>query len=156
MINHSVHLAKGLGSPSKGRLSRWRNAAHRILKRSNDYRNLSDEELLNQGKDVRWRAKTGLPLHTLLEETFALGIEASRRTTGMEHYPVQIMGGMAIFEGGIAELQTGEGKTLTATLPSLLRVRAAAVVGPRAPARASLNREESTGPATGRASASTR
>ncbi len=121
MINHSVHLAKGLGSPSKGRLSRWRAAAHRILRKSNDYKGISDDELLNLGKDVRWRAKTGLPLHTLLEETFALGIEASRRTTGMEHYPVQIMGGMAIFEGGIAELQTGEGKTLTATLPTLLR-----------------------------------
>jgi preprotein translocase subunit SecA len=121
VIDQTFHLAKGLGRPSQSRLSRWRAAAHRILKRSLDYKDLTDDELQNLGKDVRWRAKTGIPLHNLLEETFALGIEASRRTTGMEHYPVQIMGGMAIFEGGIAELQTGEGKTLTATLPTLLR-----------------------------------
>jgi preprotein translocase subunit SecA len=47
--------------------------------------------------------------------------EASRRTTGKLHYPVQIMGGIAMFEGHIAEMQTGEGKTLTATLPTFLR-----------------------------------
>lgn len=121
MIGQAYHLTKGAGVPSKGRLSRWRAQAHRILKDSNKYADLSDADLLSQARDVRWRAKTGLPLRSLLPEVFAMGIEASRRKLGMEHYPVQVMGGIAIFEGGIAELQTGEGKTLTATLPSLLR-----------------------------------
>lgn len=121
MIDHTYHLTKGLGRPEKSRLSRWKAAADRILKRSYEHKNLTDDELLHLGRDIRWRSKTGIPLKHLLEETFALGVEAARRTVQMEHYPVQIMGGMAIFEGGIAEMQTGEGKTLTATLPMMLR-----------------------------------
>ncbi len=121
MIGQAFHYAKGAGVPSKSRLSRWRATAHRVLKESQKYASFSDEELLNQALDARWRAKTGVPLKSLLVEVFAMGVEASRRKLGMEHYAVQIMGGIAIFEGGIAELQTGEGKTLTATLPTLLR-----------------------------------
>jgi preprotein translocase subunit SecA len=121
MIGQAFHYAKGAGVPSKSRLSRWRAMAYRILKESQQYASFSDEELLNQARDARWRAKTGVPLKSLMVEIFAMGVEASRRKLGMEHYPVQIMGGIAIFEGGIAELQTGEGKTLTATLPTLLR-----------------------------------
>lgn len=121
MISSPIHLAKGMGNAAKARLSRWQVVADRILKDSYKYKGFSDEELLMQGRDIRWRAKTGIPLKHLLEETYALGVEASRRTLGMEHYPVQIMGGIALFEGGIAEMQTGEGKTLTATLPAVLR-----------------------------------
>jgi preprotein translocase subunit SecA len=121
VISSPIHLAKGMGSAAKARLSRWGAVANRILKDSYKYKTVSDEELVKMGRDIRWRAKTGIPLKHLLEEAFALGIEASRRTLGMEHYPVQIVGGMALFEGGIAEMQTGEGKTLTATLPALLR-----------------------------------
>ena len=121
MIGQAIHYAKGAGVPSKSRLSRWRATAHRVLKESQKFASYSDEELLNQARDARWRAKTGVPLKSLLVEVFAMGVEASRRKLGMEHYPVQIMGGIAIFEGGIAELQTGEGKTLTATLPTILR-----------------------------------
>jgi preprotein translocase subunit SecA len=91
------------------------------LKLSHDYADFTDEKLLNEARDCQWRAKTGVPLRSLMVEIFAMGVEASRRKLGMEHYPVQIMGGIAIFEGGVAELQTGEGKTLTATLPTLLR-----------------------------------
>jgi preprotein translocase subunit SecA len=121
MIGQAFHYAKGAGVPSKSRLSRWRATAHRVLKESQKYASFSDEELLNQARDARWRAKTGVPLKSLMVEIFSMGVEASRRKLGMEHYAVQIMGGIAIFEGGISELQTGEGKTLTATLPTLLR-----------------------------------
>lgn len=121
MIGQTAHLAKTGGRPGAARLSRWRSMANRILRDSQKYKELSDEELLNAGRDIAWRAKTGIPLKSLLEECFGLTIEASRRTLGMEHYPVQIMGGIAMFEGGIAELQTGEGKTLTATLTACLR-----------------------------------
>ncbi|MDA0588044.1 MAG: translocase [Planctomycetota bacterium] len=121
MLGSVYHLSKSLGRPQKGRLSRWRAQANRILQDSRQLKGISDQELLDRAKDVQWRAKTGIPLHTILEEVFCLGIEASRRTLGMEHYAVQIMGGIAMFEGGVAELQTGEGKTLSATLPALLR-----------------------------------
>ena len=121
MIGQAFHYAKGGGRPSKSRLSRWRATAHRVLNESQKYASFSDEDLLKQARDARWRAKTGMPLKSLMVEIFAMGVEASRRKLGMEHYPVQIMGGIAIFEGGISELQTGEGKTLTATLPTLLR-----------------------------------
>src|SRR5262249_1074477 len=60
-------------------------------------------------------------LSRLLPEAFALMREAARRTLSMSHYPVQIMGAIAIFEGGLAEMQTGEGKTLTALMPTYLR-----------------------------------
>lgn len=120
MIQDALYLAKGLGVPSKARLARWRAAADRILKMSQKYKGISDEELLTLGRDLRWRAKTGIPLTDLMDEAFAVGVEASRRRKNMEQYPVQIMGGIALVEGGIAEMQTGEGKTLTAVLPTLL------------------------------------
>lgn len=116
-----MDFTNGLGSSARGRLARWRSLAYRILKNSQKYKTLSDEELLTAGRDIRWRSKTGIPLKDLLEEGFALGVEASRRTKNMEQYPVQIMGGIALFEGGVAEMQTGEGKTLTAVLPTMLR-----------------------------------
>ena len=121
VIGQTAHLAKTGGRPAAARLSRWRSIANRILRDSQKNKDLTDEELLNAGRDIAWRAKTGIPLKNLLEESFGLTIEASRRTLGMEHYPVQIMGGIAMFEGGIVELQTGEGKTLTATLTACLR-----------------------------------
>ncbi len=121
MLDSVFHFAKGFGSPSRARVSRWWATAYRILKLSEKYKGISDEDLLKEGRDIRWRAKTGIPLKQLMDEAFAMGIEASRRTTKMEHYLVQIMGGVALLEGGIAEMQTGEGKTLTAVLPVLLR-----------------------------------
>jgi len=124
VLGSTYHLSKSMGHPSKGRLSRWRAQARQILRNSRQLKDISDEELLNRARDIRWRAKTGVPLRSLLEEVFCLGIEASRRKLGMEHYTVQIMGGIAMFEGGVAELQTGEGKTLTATLPAMLRALA--------------------------------
>ena len=65
--------------------------------------------------------RSGVALDRLLPEVFALGIEAARRAVGLVHYPVQVEGGIAIFSGQIAEMQTGEGKTLTAVLPAALR-----------------------------------
>jgi preprotein translocase subunit SecA len=103
------------------RLSRWRRTAEDILARSAVLRDLGDDELKKLGLDLRWRSKAGVDLARLLPEAFALIREASRRTLKMEHYPVQIMGAIAIFEGGLAEMQTGEGKTLTAVMPAYLR-----------------------------------
>jgi preprotein translocase subunit SecA len=103
------------------RLARWRRLAHEILERSDSLQKHSDSDLKRLGRDLQWRAKSGVDLRSLIPEGFALIRESARRTLGMAHYPVQIMGAIAIFEGGLAEMQTGEGKTLTAVMPTYLR-----------------------------------
>lgn len=118
--NRLFHLIKTGLRPNAARLSRWRGLASDIVRMSEDFRNLGENELVTRSRDIRWRAKAGIPLAQLMVEAYALVIEASRRTTGLIHYPVQVMGGIGLFEGGIAEMQTGEGKTLTATLPTYL------------------------------------
>ena len=92
-----------------------------MVARSDALQRLSDEKLKKTALDLQWRAKSGVDLRELLPEAFALIREAARRTVKMAHYPVQIMGAVAIFEGGLAEMQTGEGKTLTAVMPAYLR-----------------------------------
>ncbi len=81
---------------------------------------LSDEEIRTDADELRRRARDGESLDDLLPEAFALCREASRRTTGQRHYDVQLIGGMVLHDGAIAEMKTGEGKTLTATLPVFL------------------------------------
>jgi preprotein translocase subunit SecA len=104
--------------PSAARRSRWRATARKIIKLSETLQGLTDEELLSRSRKVRWEARAGIPLEKLLEESYALVRESARRVLGMQHFEVQIMGAIALFEGHIAEMQTGEGKTLTATMPS--------------------------------------
>jgi preprotein translocase subunit SecA len=81
---------------------------------------LSDEDLLHETASLRERYVAGETLDELLPEAFAAVREASRRTLGMRHFDVQIMGGAALHFGNIAEMKTGEGKTLVATLPAYL------------------------------------
>ncbi len=81
---------------------------------------LSDEDLLHETASLRERYVAGETLDELLPEAFAAVREASRRTLGMRHFDVQIMGGAALHLGNIAEMKTGEGKTLVATLPAYL------------------------------------
>ncbi len=85
---------------------------------------LSDEEMREEADSLRERARNGESLDDLLPEAFALTREASRRTTGQRHYDVQLIGGMVLHDGAIAEMRTGEGKTLTATLPVFLNTLA--------------------------------
>src|SRR2546429_5098407 len=80
----------------------------------------SDEELRERVDHLRERARNGEPLDDLLPESFALTREASERTLGQRHFDVQLIGGMVLHDGSIAEMKTGEGKTLTATLPVVL------------------------------------
>src|SRR6478735_9194686 len=81
---------------------------------------LDDAELREEADDLRKRAREGESLDDLLAEAFALTREAARRTIGQRHFDVQLIGGMFLHQGCIAEMKTGEGKTLTATLPSYL------------------------------------
>jgi len=81
---------------------------------------LDDAELREHADRLRERAHGGEPLDDLLHECFALVREAARRTLDMRHFDVQLIGGMVLHDGAIAEMKTGEGKTLTATLPIVL------------------------------------
>ena len=87
---------------------------------SGTYEELSDAELREETDRFRKRAADGESLDDLLPEAFATVREAAWRTLGQKHYKVQIMGGAALHQGNIAEMKTGEGKTLVATLPSYL------------------------------------
>ena len=80
----------------------------------------SDEELAHKTIEFRERLENGEPLDDLIPETFAAVREAARRTIGQRHFDVQLMGGAALHRGGIAEMRTGEGKTLVSTLPGYL------------------------------------
>ncbi len=90
------------------------NAFEEILKKEDDL------SLRKRSLALRYQAMAGEKLSTLLPEGYALVREAGRRALSMRHYDVQVIGGVALFEGYIAEMQTGEGKTLTATLPLYL------------------------------------
>jgi len=81
---------------------------------------LTDPQLRKETRSLQYRAKSGEPAESLLAETYSLVREAGRRVLSMRHYDVQILGGTALFHGCVAEMQTGEGKTLTATLPLIL------------------------------------
>jgi len=85
-----------------------------------DYRKLADEDFPKKTQEFRDRIENGQTVDDLLPEAFALVREASRRTLGMRHFDVQLVGGMVLHKGKIAEMKTGEGKTLVATLPAYL------------------------------------
>ena len=120
-ITDVYHWTKSGLIPSIARRSRWRAMAKKIIRRSQELNSLSDDDLTTAGRKIRWDAQAGTPLHKLLIEAYALVRQSSRRVLKMEHFEVQIMGAIALFEGHIAEMQTGEGKTLTATMPAFLR-----------------------------------
>src|SRR5437773_3254986 len=88
----------------------------------------TDAELREAADQLRERARDGESLEDLLYECFALVREAGRRTMGMRHFDVQLIGGMVLHDGAIAEMRTGEGKTLTATLSVFLNTLAGAPV----------------------------
>ena len=95
-----------------------------IIARSDRLAPCAEAELTRRAHDLRWRARSGEPLDRLLPDAYALVREAAHRVLDQQHYPVQLMGGICLYEGGLAEMQTGEGKTLTATLPVFLRALA--------------------------------
>ena len=103
-------------------------AFEKNVARINDYEPefelYSDEELREAADALRERGRNGEPLDDLLFESFALTREAGRRTMEMRHFDVQLIGGMVLHDGSIAEMKTGEGKTLTATLAVVLNTLA--------------------------------
>ncbi|WP_157155387.1 MULTISPECIES: preprotein translocase subunit SecA [unclassified Diaminobutyricimonas] len=110
----------------EGRLLRRLKAyAEAINQLEDDFTSLTDEELRNETVELRERYSNGESLDDLLPEAFAAVREASKRTLGLRHFDVQLMGGAALHLGNIAEMKTGEGKTLVATTAAYLNAIAA-------------------------------
>ena len=107
---------KMFGSKNAREIKRMRKTVSRINELEEHYGNLSDSELQGKTAEFRRRYEDGENLDQLLPEAFATVREASRRVMGMRHYDVQMVGGITLHEGRIAEMKTGEGKTLVATL----------------------------------------
>ncbi|WP_340608233.1 preprotein translocase subunit SecA [Xenorhabdus bharatensis] len=113
-------LTKIFGSRNDRTLRRLRKSVDVINRMEPDFEKLSDEELKAKTEQFRARLKEGESLEKILPEAFATVREASKRVFGMRHFDVQLLGGMVLNERCIAEMRTGEGKTLTATLPAYL------------------------------------
>ncbi|MEN9603371.1 MAG: hypothetical protein RL545_60, partial [Actinomycetota bacterium] len=101
-------------------LAKLRNHVVAVNALEEDFKALTDEQLAGETAALRERFAAGETLDDLLPEAFAAVREAASRTLGMRHFDVQIMGGAALHLGNIAEMRTGEGKTLVATLPAYL------------------------------------
>jgi len=115
------NLVKFLGGdPNKKELDRLALRAEKIAELEPQFEALSNDELRLKSDEFRQRLAEGETLDDLLVEAFALVREASKRTIGLRHYDIQMIGGMTLHEGKIAEMRTGEGKTLVATLPVYL------------------------------------
>jgi preprotein translocase subunit SecA len=120
-ITRQGALTKVFGDPQKKTLKRLQKKVAAVNELSDTYKKLSKADLKKQTEVLKKRlAKKGTTLDSLLPEAFALVREASDRTLGMRHFDVQLIGGMVLHEGDIAELKTGEGKTLMATLAAYL------------------------------------
>ncbi|MCG9750426.1 preprotein translocase subunit SecA [Vibrio brasiliensis] len=113
-------LTKVIGSRNDRTLRRLRKIVKEINNYEPTFEALSDEELKAKTVEFRQRLEQGETLDKLLPEAFATVREASKRVYGMRHFDVQLIGGMVLNAGQIAEMRTGEGKTLTATLPAYL------------------------------------
>ncbi|WP_372377840.1 preprotein translocase subunit SecA [Vibrio natriegens] len=117
-------LTKVIGSRNDRTLRRLRKIVKEINNYEPTFEALSDEELKAKTVEFRERLDKGETLDQLLPEAFATVREASKRVYGMRHFDVQLIGGMVLNAGQIAEMRTGEGKTLTATLPAYLNALA--------------------------------
>lgn len=113
-------LGKLTGSYSEREIKRIQKTVDKVLSLEETFRGKTDEELKAMTPLFKERLKNGETTEDILPEAFATVREASDRVLGLRHYPVQIMGGIILHQGRIAEMKTGEGKTLVATLPAYL------------------------------------
>ena len=112
------------GDYSKREVKRVRPLCDKVLALEDTYRAMSEEELKGQTARLRDRLACGESLDDILPDAFAVCREASDRVLGMRPFPVQVIGGIILHQGRIAEMRTGEGKTLVATLPAYLNALA--------------------------------
>ncbi len=108
------------GDYSKKEVKRVKKTADKVIALESKYQAMDDKELANQTVLFKERLANGETLDDILPEAFAVCREGAWRVLGMKHFPVQIIGGIVLHQGRIAEMKTGEGKTLVATLPAYL------------------------------------
>ena len=113
-----------LGGEARRSLKKLDKMADKVISLESKYKNFTDEELREQTNFLRTRLKSGDTLDDILYDAFAVVREASKRVLNMSHYKVQIIGGICLHQGRVAEMKTGEGKTLVATLPAYLNALA--------------------------------
>ena len=113
-------LTKLLGGSNEGALKKLRRLVGAINDLESDFERRSDADLATMRYKFRQRLDSGEDIDDILPEAFAVVREASKRVLGMRHFDVQLIGGMVLHQGKIAEMRTGEGKTLVATLPAYL------------------------------------
>ena len=113
-------LKKIFGDYSAKEVKRVTPIKNKVLSLEEEYSKLSDKDLQAKTPEFKERLAKGETLDDILPEAFAACREASWRVLGMKHFPVQIIGGIILHQGRIAEMKTGEGKTLVATLPAYL------------------------------------
>ena len=109
-----------LGGESRRSLKKLNRMADKVLALEDKYSSLTDEQLRDQTEFLKSRLKVGETLDDIIYDAFAVVREAAYRVLNMRHYKVQIVGGMCLHQGRVAEMKTGEGKTLVATLPAYL------------------------------------
>jgi len=119
-----VLVKKIVGSRNERELKRMQPLVEKVNGYEAQFQALTDEQLRGMTTTFRERLAKGEPLDDLLPEAFAVVREAGKRVLGMRHFDVQLIGGMVLHKGRIAEMKTGEGKTLVATLPSYLNALA--------------------------------
>ena len=119
-INTMSIFTKLFGTHSEHELKRIQPIVDKVLSYKDAMGTLSDEELRGKTREFKKRLEAGETLDDILPEAFATVREAGRRVLNMEHFPVQIIGGIILHQGRIAEMRTGEGKTLVSTLPAYL------------------------------------
>ena len=120
MLSFGALASKVFGSSNDRKLKKYPAVVAAINALEPEVSALSDDELRARTDAFRARVKEGTPLDDLIPEAFATVREAAKRTIGQRHFDVQLMGGMVLHDGRIAEMKTGEGKTLVATLPVYL------------------------------------
>lgn len=116
-----MNVLKALfGNYSKREVKRVKPICEKVLALEEKYKAMSDKELVSQTNILKGRLENGESTDDILPDAFAVCREASDRVLGLRHFPVQIIGGIILHQGRISEMQTGEGKTLVATLPAYL------------------------------------
>jgi len=124
MLSFGAIANKVFGSSNERKLKKYLNAVEAINALEPETAELTDEQLRARTEEFRKRLEGGETLDDLLPEAFATVREAAKRTLGQRHFDMQLIGGMVLHEGRIAEMKTGEGKTLVATLPVYLNALA--------------------------------
>ncbi|MCP8967620.1 preprotein translocase subunit SecA [Ectobacillus ponti] len=115
-----IGILKKVFDPNQRQLNRMQKLVEQVEAYGPQFEKLTDEQLQAKTPEFKERLAKGEALDSLLPEAFAVVREASTRVLGMRPYPVQIMGGISLHEGNISEMKTGEGKTLTSTMPVYL------------------------------------